>query len=148
MSRKKRVIWLNSVHGRVFASIDDAAAYFGTTHQSLMESIRKKRKYKGNALVIEGADYVPRDAIIGNPSKGRPDVHPNRKPIAEFREGELFCIYPSIKAASVGMGLTKSRVQHILRGRLKNNTGKDFAPATPLDECLIEIRERNKRPYQ
>lgn len=69
--------------------------------------------------------------------------------VSEFdANGELLKIYPSKHEAARKMGINYTSLCLILSNRMKNNSGKIFANTTPLDECLIEIRERNKRPYQ
>lgn len=146
MGKFKRVIWIEGK--KTFPSLLDAAAFFGANHKCLSQSILAGRKYKNKySLVYEDSQDKPHEWMCGR-FKHKSESSPLRKPVSEFRNGELFCIYPSIAEAAIQMGIKRKHLRDLLQDKYANNTGKSFALATPLDECLIEIRERNKQPYQ
>lgn len=81
--------------------------------------------------------------MVGCNKKQQPGIA-----ISEFdTKGELLRIYPTKHEAARRMGIHRKSMNMILDNKLKNHSGRIFALATPLDECLIEIRERNKIPY-
>lgn len=143
MSRKKRIVLLDGADSRVFPSIDDAARFCGGRHCNLLKALKAGRKYKGLSFVFEGSDVVPKCS-----QRGRHSNRPRSRKVSEFRDGELYKVYPSVMAAAREMRVEHRYMWHILNGDRKNHTGKDFDFASPLDECLVEIRERNKQPYK
>lgn len=143
MCKRKRVILLDGDNSTVFSSIDAAAKYCNGYHRSLQLALKAGRKYKGFSFVLEGSDVIPKDFKRGNFTN-----HPTSIKVSEFRNGDLFRIHPSKRSAMRQMGIESKKLREILDGRRGNHTGKDFAVTSPLDECLMEIQERNKRPYQ
>lgn len=142
MSKPKRVILLDNAERTVFPSITQAAAYCGGYRTSLLRALKRGSTYRGFSFVLEGSDIKPK-RILGCNRTNHPGVA-----ITEFRDGELFCIYPSKHEAARKMGMDRKSLNMILQKKLRNHSGKDFAVTSPLDECLMEIQERNKRPYQ
>lgn len=141
MSHKKRVILFDDPV-TVFPSIGDAAAWCGGQRASLSRALKRGSIYRGYSFVLEGTSRKPLK-IIGRNLTNHPGIA-----ISEFDAGfELLRIYPSKHEAARRMGINYTSLCLILSNRMRNNSGKIFALATPLDECLIEIRERNKIPY-
>lgn len=101
------------------------------------------RIFKGLPFVYENEDLIPRGYRIGRHSN-----RPIARKVSEFRGGDLHRVYPSLSAAAREMGVAYKLLWKILHGQRKNHTGKDFDFASPLDECLVEIQERNKQPYK
>ncbi len=142
MSHKKRVILFDDP-AIVFPSIEAAAFWCCGQRASLSRALKRGSIYHGYSFVLEGTARRPLK-IIGRNLTNHPGVA-----VSEFdANGELLKIYPSKHEAARKMGINYSSLCLILSNRMKNNSGKIFANTTPLDECLIEIRERNKRPYQ
>ena len=141
--RRKRIVLLDATGDRVFPSLTAAAEFCQTRIEYLRQALIAGRKYKGLSFVYEGSHVIPRDSLTGR----HPNLSRGRR-VAEFRDGDVYKVYPTITAAARANGLNDRYLNNILLGRRRNRTGKDFRFATALDKCLIEIRDRNKQPYQ
>lgn len=140
MSNKKRVLLLDDP-GTVFQSIGAAAVFCGGQRASLSRALKRGSIYRGFSFILEGSDTKPK-IIKGKNLTNHPGIG-----ISEFdTDGELLRIYPSKHEAARKMGIHLKSLNMILENRLKNHSGKNFALSTPLDYCLIEIRERNNDP--